>query len=110
MLYILTLYIASHLIWEKIKWPFVPTFQHRLVHIPSAHPNNQITTEPNFQDASTLSNCQVTMAFFDARYKLRVHLLQVLLVHVVIGLSVPRLFIKNQPRTRANTIALGMVS
>lgn len=45
---------------------------------------------------------------FASRFKLPLHLLQVVLVTVVIGLSVPRLFMKNQPRTRASTIALGM--
>ncbi|KAK4503464.1 hypothetical protein PRZ48_004379 [Zasmidium cellare] len=42
------------------------------------------------------------------RYKLPVHIVQIVLVLVAIGLSVPRLFMKGQPRTRANTIALGM--
>lgn len=44
------------------------------------------------------------------RQKTALHIIQLLLVHVAIGFSVPRLFMKNQPRTRANTIALGMVS
>jgi len=47
--------------------------------------------------------------FFDSRYKLPVHLMQGVLITIVIGLSVPRLFMKNQPRTRAGTIALAMV-
>lgn len=47
--------------------------------------------------------------FFHPRFKLRVHILTFILVTTVIGLSVPRLFMKNQPRTRASTIALGMV-
>jgi hypothetical protein len=46
---------------------------------------------------------------FHPRYKLPVHVAQVVLVAVAMGCSVPRLFMKNQPRTRANTIALGMV-
>ncbi|KAF2854862.1 hypothetical protein T440DRAFT_542454 [Plenodomus tracheiphilus IPT5] len=45
---------------------------------------------------------------FSSRFKLHVHLLQVLLVSIAVGLSVPRLFIKNVPRTRSGTIALGM--
>ncbi|KAF2832562.1 hypothetical protein CC86DRAFT_280172 [Ophiobolus disseminans] len=45
---------------------------------------------------------------FDSRYKLPAHLIQGVLITIVIGLSVPRLFMKNQPRTRAGTIALGM--
>ena len=49
------------------------------------------------------------MAFFDIRYKLRVHILALVIIVIVIGLSVPRLFMKGQPRTRANTIALAMV-
>ncbi|KAH7356182.1 hypothetical protein BKA66DRAFT_445997 [Pyrenochaeta sp. MPI-SDFR-AT-0127] len=45
---------------------------------------------------------------FASRFKLPVHLIQAVLITVVIGLSVPRLFMKNQPRTRSSTIALGM--
>lgn len=48
------------------------------------------------------------MAFFTTRGKLIVHIIQIILIHVAIGLSAPRIFTKNQPRTRANTIALGM--
>lgn len=51
----------------------------------------------------------VNKPFFDSRYKLPVHLFQGVLITIVVGLSVPRLFMKNQPRTRAGTIALGMV-
>ena len=50
------------------------------------------------------------MAFFSPQYKLRIHILQIILIHVIMGLTVPRIFMKNQPRTRATTIALGMVS
>ncbi len=50
------------------------------------------------------------MAFFDPKHKLKVHILQIILIHVVLGPSVPRLFMKGQPRSRANTLALGMVS
>ena len=50
------------------------------------------------------------MGFFDPKHKLKVHILQIILIHVVLGLTVPRLFMKGQPRSRANTIALGMVS
>ncbi|KZM23139.1 hypothetical protein ST47_g5620 [Ascochyta rabiei] len=45
---------------------------------------------------------------FHSRFKLRIHILTGILVIIVIGLSVPRVFMKNQPRTRAGTIALGM--
>ncbi|KAL1654836.1 hypothetical protein SLS61_002585 [Didymella pomorum] len=45
---------------------------------------------------------------FASRFKLPLHLTTGILVIIVIGLSVPRLFMKNQPRTRAGTIALGM--
>ncbi|KAJ4331974.1 hypothetical protein N0V95_009767 [Ascochyta clinopodiicola] len=45
---------------------------------------------------------------FHSRFKLRIHILTGILVIIVIGLSIPRLFMKNQPRTRAGTIALGM--
>lgn len=47
--------------------------------------------------------------FFHNRYKFPVHIVQLILIVAAMGLSVPRLFMKNQPRTRANTIALGMV-
>jgi hypothetical protein len=49
------------------------------------------------------------MAVFDPRVKTPVHVVYILLVVAAMGLSVPRLFMKGQPRTRANTIALGMV-
>ncbi|KAF1929584.1 uncharacterized protein M421DRAFT_91437 [Didymella exigua CBS 183.55] len=45
---------------------------------------------------------------FASRFKLPLHIVAGILVVIVIGLSVPRLFMKNQPRTRAGTIALGM--
>ncbi|KAF7590876.1 hypothetical protein BBP40_002290 [Aspergillus hancockii] len=48
------------------------------------------------------------MGFFGTKWKLSLHCLQAFLIVVVIGLSVPRLFMKGQPRTRANTIGLGM--
>ena len=48
-------------------------------------------------------------SFFSPRFMLPIHLLQLVLIAAAMGLSVPRLFMKNQPRTRANTIALGMV-
>lgn len=47
-------------------------------------------------------------SFLSPRYKLSIHIVQIILVTIAIGLSVPRLFMKGQPRTRANTIALGM--
>ncbi|KAF2123026.1 hypothetical protein BDV96DRAFT_681612 [Lophiotrema nucula] len=46
--------------------------------------------------------------FFSPRFKLPLHLVQLVMIVTAMGLSVPRLFMKNQPRTRANTIALGM--
>lgn len=46
---------------------------------------------------------------FSPRFMLPIHLVQFVLIAVAMGLSVPRLFMKNQPRTRANTIALAMV-
>ncbi|KNG49053.1 cytochrome p450 [Stemphylium lycopersici] len=45
---------------------------------------------------------------FSSRFKLPIHIAQVVLVSIAVGLSVPRLFIKNVPRTRSGTIALGM--
>ena len=50
------------------------------------------------------------MTLFNPRVKTPVHTIYILLVIAAMGLSVPRLFMKNQPRTRANTIALGMAS
>ncbi|KAH8721653.1 hypothetical protein BGZ61DRAFT_586457 [Ilyonectria robusta] len=49
-------------------------------------------------------------AFFDTRYKFPVQLLQLFLVHVVLILSVVRMFNRpaGAPRTRANTMSLGM--
>ena len=49
---------------------------------------------------------------FNPRFKLVVHIVQIILVHVVLALSAVRLFTwpKGVPRTRANTMALGMVS
>lgn len=41
--------------------------------------------------------------------KLYIHIIELALIVIIIGFSVPRLFMKDQPRTRANTIALGMV-
>lgn len=49
------------------------------------------------------------MNLFDPRWKLPLHCFQLFLMVIVIGLSAPRLFMKNQPRTRASTIGLGMV-
>lgn len=49
------------------------------------------------------------MPLFDVRHKLKIHILQIILIHIIIGVTAPRLFMKGQPRTRANTIALGMV-
>ncbi|KAE8310131.1 hypothetical protein BDV41DRAFT_579790 [Aspergillus transmontanensis] len=48
------------------------------------------------------------MNLFDTRWKLPLHCFQIFLIVMVIGLSIPRLFMKNQPRTRASTIGLGM--
>ena len=63
---------------------------------------------------STISNLfirrpQATSMFFNPQYKLSLHIIQLLLIAVAIGFTAPRMFMKNQPRTRANTIALGMV-
>ena len=49
------------------------------------------------------------MALFNPRVKTPLHIVYIILVVTAMGLSVPRLFMKGQPRTRANTIALGMV-
>lgn len=65
------------------------------------------------QDHSQRVHLAVTTSMpsiLDTRWKLPLHLLYTVLVICAMGLSVPRLFMKNQPRTRANTIALGFVS
>jgi hypothetical protein len=49
------------------------------------------------------------MGLFNPRVKTPLHIVYIILVVAAMGLSVPRLFMKGQPRTRANTIALGMV-
>jgi hypothetical protein len=49
------------------------------------------------------------MGLFNPRVKTPLHIVYIFLVVAAMGLSVPRLFMKGQPRTRANTIALGMV-
>lgn len=50
------------------------------------------------------------MGLFNTRVKTPLHIVYIILVVAAMGLSVPRLFMKGQPRTRANTIALGMVN
>ena len=49
------------------------------------------------------------MGLFEPRFKTPIHVVYIIVVVAAMALSVPRLFMKNQPRTRANTIALGMV-
>ncbi|KAM0323123.1 hypothetical protein ACHAQA_008973 [Verticillium albo-atrum] len=46
--------------------------------------------------------------FFASRYKFRIHIIQLVLIHIVLGLAGARVFMKGTPRTRSNTIALGM--
>ncbi|KAH9860721.1 hypothetical protein J1614_012053, partial [Plenodomus biglobosus] len=50
--------------------------------------------------------------FFSSRFKLHIHLLQVLLVSLALGLCIPRLFVKNAARTRSrsSTITLSMAA
>ncbi|KAM0710004.1 hypothetical protein Q7P35_002366 [Cladosporium inversicolor] len=48
------------------------------------------------------------MNFFNPSVKTPLHIVYIILVVAAMGFSVPRLFMKGQPRTRANTIALGM--
>jgi hypothetical protein len=50
------------------------------------------------------------MGIFNPRVKTLMHIIYIILVAAAMGFSVPRLFMKGQPRTRANTIALGMVN
>jgi hypothetical protein len=70
----------------------------RLQHRPTADQYHPISLSPI-----------PAMALFNPHVKTSVHAVYILLVVAAMGLSVPRLFMKNQPRTRANTIALGMV-
>ncbi|PLB43220.1 hypothetical protein P170DRAFT_481166 [Aspergillus steynii IBT 23096] len=48
------------------------------------------------------------MGLLSTRWKLPLHCLQILLVVIVIGLTIPRMLMKNQPRTRATSMGLGM--
>ncbi|KAL1793163.1 hypothetical protein ACET3X_008145 [Alternaria dauci] len=48
------------------------------------------------------------LPLFSSRYKLQIHIAQVVLVTTAVGLTLPRLFMKNIPRSRSSTIALGM--
>jgi hypothetical protein len=48
--------------------------------------------------------------FFSSRLNTPIHILQVILIHIAVGLTAPRLFIKNPRPTRAATMALAMVS
>ncbi|KAI9037782.1 uncharacterized protein KD926_011571 [Aspergillus affinis] len=48
------------------------------------------------------------MGLLETRWKLPLHCFQILLVVIVIGFTILRMFMKNQPRTRATTMGLGM--
>ncbi|KAN0098319.1 hypothetical protein V8E51_013982 [Hyaloscypha variabilis] len=51
------------------------------------------------------------MSFFSPRYKLSVHIIQIMLALAAIGVSVIKLFffkVPGAPRSRANTMALGI--
>ncbi|CAG5175171.1 uncharacterized protein ALTATR162_LOCUS10754 [Alternaria atra] len=48
------------------------------------------------------------MPIFSSRFKFHIHIAQVVLVVAALGLTVPRLFMNNVPRSRSSTIALGM--
>ncbi|WYZ46148.1 hypothetical protein EsH8_IX_000373 [Colletotrichum jinshuiense] len=52
------------------------------------------------------------MRIFDNRYMLRVHILQIIVIHVVMGLSGARMLMKQKggPVTRTNTMSLGMAA
>lgn len=45
---------------------------------------------------------------FDARYKKGIWIVLIVLIHVVIGLTAPRMFLKG-PKTRSTMMSLGMV-
>jgi len=47
---------------------------------------------------------------FDERQKMRVHVVQVVLITLAIVLSIGRVTIKNPPASRANTVAITLVS
>lgn len=98
--------------------------QHFFASSPSRHISTSVRRsthsnrlERKVQVETRCQSSTVTMAIldilnkpaFDSRFKLPVHIIQAILITIVIGLSVPRLFMKNKPRTRASTIALGMV-
>lgn len=50
------------------------------------------------------------MGFLEYRFKLPIHMIELVLIHVALGVSAVRLFMPNVPRTRATTMALGFVS
>jgi hypothetical protein len=47
---------------------------------------------------------------FDSSWKLRVHIAQITFTVLAIVLSIGRVAIRNPPATRANTVAITMVS
>lgn len=49
-------------------------------------------------------------AFLDPRFKLPVHIVELVVIVAVLAISGARLTMPGLPRTRANTIALGFVS
>jgi hypothetical protein len=50
------------------------------------------------------------MGFFTNEYMMAIHILQIIFIHIVMGLSGARIFLKSGgPTTRAYTIGLSMV-
>lgn len=88
-------------IFTKYNHPYFLTYQ--LLHT-SLHTNPTLTSS-NYHIAK--------MPFFNSRFMLHVHIIQIILVHLAIGGAAVRLlFVKapaTAPRSRANTMALGMV-
>ncbi|KAK1495542.1 hypothetical protein CCUS01_13423 [Colletotrichum cuscutae] len=49
-----------------------------------------------------------SMPLFDNRHMMKVHIVQIIVIHIVMGLSGARIFLKGGPVTRTNTISLGI--
>lgn len=47
--------------------------------------------------------------YFSPRFKTPCHVVQIVLIHAVLGLAAARLFMKDAPKGRSNSIGLGMV-
>ncbi|KAK0378813.1 hypothetical protein CLIM01_03860 [Colletotrichum limetticola] len=49
-----------------------------------------------------------SVPLFDNRHMMKVHIVQIIVIHIVMGLSGARIFLKGGPVTRTNTMSLGI--